>query len=149
MSNATKVVLRGLPLRLAAASSQWFDELIRELEIIASDDEAAPPHSFLQLVSEVHEMRTSTRGRDLIEEAIDAGRTSTDLELDVPPQAGSIALDLWDRYLEVDAYCRDGGLLTVSASPEVRAFVDWYLHEIARQMGGHPPEPWRDRSRAV
>jgi hypothetical protein len=148
-SKSTTVVLLGTPVGLAAASSRWFDELIRELEIIASGDEAAPPRSFLQLASRVREMRTGTRGRDAIEEALEADRASVDLELEVPPEAGAVALDLWDRYREIDAYCRDGGLLTIAATPEVHAFVDWYLHEIAGQLDGRAPRPWRGSSGAV
>ena len=44
--------------------------------------------------------------------------------------------------VEVETYCRNGDLLTLSPPEEIRAFWIWFLLEFVRQADGDAPQSW-------
>jgi hypothetical protein len=48
------------------------------------------------------------------------------------------------KLAEASEFCRRGELLTLATPPEYVAFREWFLDEIARQLGRNPPTPRRD-----
>lgn len=140
----TQVILRNAPVDVWRATRIWFDELVRELEIIAIGSDAEQPRAFLELVNEVRAFRDVADDGGRLEEAATAGDRHVEVIYSLPSSAGPLALDLWQQYEEVTAYCRRGGLMTTTAPEQVERFVDWMLHEVARQLEGAPPSPWPD-----
>ena len=41
-----------------------------------------------------------------------------------------------------DEFCRDQSLLTMPATPQQLALLDWYVGEFVRQGAGEEPQPW-------
>lgn len=141
-----RVEMRNVPVGLWHESRRWFDELLRELTVVAtSSPELNVPR---QLLDFVHDARSrfsqfSESTNLILEEAHADGRSHIDLSLELPVEAGPVALELYEHVLRADEFCRAGQLLTVELSGHVRAFIDWYLGEVARQLQGGEPVPWR------
>ena len=53
--------------------------------------------------------------------------------------AAKAALTLGALFDEADAFCRNGDLLTLAESDDVREFRTWYIEEVVRQLDGGPP----------
>jgi len=140
-----RVELRNVPVGLWHESRRWFEELLREFAVIAtSSRDAQVPRLLLDFVDDVRARfsRFSESSNLTLEEAHADGRPHVDISLRLPAEAGHIALELYDHVLRADEFCREGHLLTIEMSESVRRFLEWYLGEIARQLGGAEPTPW-------
>lgn len=147
---STEVQLRrvrvlGTPVSLWRRSRDWFEGLLREFDIIATESDAATPRELVEFVADTRERfsRFSTGSTTALEEAAERGESTIDLDMELPPQVAVAARDLWIRILAADDFCRQGDLLTLALPEEVRAFIHWYLDEIANQIEGSEPRPWR------
>lgn len=139
------VQLWNVPVELWSASRRWFDELLREFAVIAtSSPDADVPRQLLDFVDDVQKRfsRFSESTNLELENANNAGLEYVDLRLELPAEAGPVALDLYDHLLRADKFCREGHFLTIEASESVKRFLKWYLSEVTHQLGGAEPTPW-------
>lgn len=147
-----EVHLLELPVALAARSRQQFEELLRELSLIAAlsaEDEAAArdvPARFTELVAVITQQFAGVN--DAPTERLDAAiarrdRVIADHVLLLPVEAAPAAQALGDLIDEADQYCRQGQhLLTLATPAECVAYRRWYLSEVIGQLEGQPPTPW-------
>ncbi len=144
------VSVRRLPLPLWNESRRWFEELLREFAVIASEVEDTTPRDLLAFVDQTTERfgRFSEASNLALETAHAAGDAELDLELRLPAGAGPAAGELRMLIARAREFCRRGDLLTMEPEPEVLQFVEWYLAEVESQLGGAPPVPWPTASAA-
>src|SRR5262249_32646932 len=81
-------------------------------------------------------------GGDALLEAIQAGRSTADIEVMAPLDAVERFNPLRALYDLADAFCRNERLLTLARSPEQVEFQDWLFGEFVRQGRGEDPIPW-------
>lgn len=138
-----QVQLIGVPVALWHESRLWFEELLREFDVIATHADGTPAR-LLTFVDEVrnHFGQFSRQPNEALATAAAEEVDALDLRLELPPSAGPAAGELWERILEADAYCRHGSLLTLQLAEPHKAFIQWYLSEVTNQMVGNPARPW-------
>jgi hypothetical protein len=145
-----RVVLVDFPLRVAGRAYQHREALLREFAIIAfgGGEQADVPKRLVEIAKILDERYSglNPEADDAIDAAVQRRDEYMDLELSVPPRIKDDTLDIGPLLREVDEYCRTGGLLTLSASDEVRAYWAWFLGEFVRQADGQAPKSWRDFS---
>ena len=137
------VHLVGLPVRLHLAGAQHLDELRRELTYVAADPGSAPVRLRELGARITAEFGAFTEGpRARLQAAVDEGRASVDVSYRLPPHAGEAARAADDMLDEVEAFCREGGLLALAATPEVLSYRRWFFSQFTTQCAGEPPCPW-------
>jgi hypothetical protein len=144
---ATVIHLRGVPPSLYARAVARHDELLREFMHIAHaqpEDRGSVPARLLPLMEDVR-MRhgaSSTRLRERLVAALDAGEEHIDLALPAAPGRAEDARAFLEALEEADEYCRSGELLTLEAPAELVELRRWCLGELIRQPRGERPRPW-------
>lgn len=142
------VAILGCPLDLMSDARQHGEALLRELTIIVDGggDNTELPQRFLNIVErvQVRAAGLNTGAERNIEEALARGDQEIDFEVVMPRALGRGAPEFAKLLDEIDAYCRSGELLTLETPANVRAFKRWYLDEMARQLDGASPTPWRE-----
>lgn len=141
------VRLEGVPAAVFIASQDHQRDLVRELTLMDLDARTGPtdrasPRRIAELIAGIlhdyDDVRSDTR-----EQAVAAlARGAHDLVLRVPvrPQLAE-ALQRWLRLVEeADRLCDEGALLTLAASPEVRALRRWYAETIVWCLQAPPRE---------
>lgn len=149
MSDSTPTVplhLVGLPLDVHRRYGEHQEALRRELAFVehARDPEAAP--------ARLHALTLELRGRygglmqaqaAQLEEALAARQPTIDLDFDLPPDIVDATAHLGALLDELDAFCRDGDLLTLVTPPDLVAYRRWFLSELEQQIRHQrPPTPW-------
>jgi anti-sigma regulatory factor (Ser/Thr protein kinase) len=139
-----KVCLLGMPVNVFAHYRIWYDELRRELRILAlAHGHDYPIASELsELTLQVEQERRQARGVDALDAALSSGRDRVDLEYEVPMSAPATMTRLHELLAEVDVFCREQRMLTLAPSPQQLALRSWYLGEFERQARGAAPMPW-------
>lgn len=143
------VAMLGVPVSLFWESSEHGDALLREFGLVASGaDGAAVPGRLLALATELRARlgREQEETRRQVREAELEGRSTVDISLSFPRGEWSVLRTLGLLLDEADEYCRQGHLLTLVASEEVRQFRRWTFEEIVRQLEGHAATPWGARA---
>ena len=79
-----------------------------------------------------------------IDRAARAGEPSIDLTYHVPEAWAQACVVILDLMAEVDAWCRQGSLLTLAPPDDVVAYRRWVFGEFIRQVAGEPARPWSD-----
>ncbi|MBO0731281.1 MAG: ATP-binding protein [Acidimicrobiaceae bacterium] len=135
-----RVVMRALPVRLIVESDRHFDDLLRELQVMALAGEegelgALADEAIRHLGGLRHTGRSATRA------ALARGDRQIDLELLIPQTANRGFRELATLLERVSAESRAGRLLTGPPGEEVRAFRRWYQREVEAQLRGDPPQP--------
>jgi hypothetical protein len=142
------VTIRGCPIALLIEARRHGEALLRELAFIVDGggDNTELPRRLLHTVErvQVRAAGLNTGAERTIDDAIARGDEEIDFEVLMPKRLGRGALEFATLLDEIDDYCRTGQLLTLATSPEVRAFQRWYLEEMAAQLDGAPPRPWRE-----
>ena len=140
----TTIDIREVPLRSFLDFQVHYRELRREVRLLALTHEADYPlaKTLSDLFGSLDRVLREGISPDQVEDALRAGRTSTDLVVDMPmTTASSIG-----RFIELldlaDAFCREERLLSLARSPEQREFQQWFLGEFVRQQRGERPAPW-------
>jgi hypothetical protein len=140
------VQLINMPLQLFARETARHRELMREMALIAFDEDAATHHvptSLMDLAAELEEYRGVGAATDAVRDvAIARGDATIDLSYRVPPAVGPACRRLSELLDAAEEYCRSENLLTLGASPEGAALRRWYLDQIADQIEGIPATPW-------
>lgn len=140
----TTVRLLGMPVAAFAHYRTWYDEMRRELRILAlthgSDYPVASELSELML--RVEQERRQVGGVDQLDAALSAGRDRVDIAYHVPVSAPATMTRLRELLEELDEFCREQQMLTLVPSPRQVALRSWYLGEFERQARGEDPVPW-------
>lgn len=150
VTSLVPVHLVGLPLDLAARSTEYHEGLVRELMIITLDTrhERIIPTGLKQLIDGLRGRLaafTASPSQD-VARAVAEGAATLDVQLNVPAEVADEMAAL-DRLLDqADDYCRAGEhLLTLAAPTEIKAYRKWLLAQFTTQiMGGAQPLPWAD-----
>lgn len=148
----TEVRVLAAPVPLWDEAAAHTQELMREFALLRIGAEAGTtrpvPQRLLDLVAELRTRYagTSAAQEAEFEQAVAAGRPSIDLVYAVPDGVGPACQQLLDLLDEADAYCADGGMITLLTPPEQVAFRRWYLGEFVRQTAGADPQPWPGRA---
>ena len=138
------VRLLGMPVRAFVRYRIWYDELRRELRLLALNHGVDYPlaSELSHLTLQVAREHRQARGFEPLDAAITAGDLSVDLEYHVPPSMPASMGRLRIMLEEADAFCREQRLLTVEPSHELVALRSWYHGEFERQGRGEPALPW-------
>ena len=138
------VRLLGMPVQVFAYYRIWYDELRRELRLLALNHGADYPlaQELSEITLQVEQERRQASGVDRLDAAIAAGQDRADLEYHVPVSAGATMGRLLGLLEDVDVFCREQRLLTQAANPQQVALREWYLGEFTRQTAGEAPTPW-------
>jgi hypothetical protein len=143
-----QVTILDFPLRTGMRARQHRESLLREFAIIAvgGGTKAEVPKRLIE-IAQLHDERYSRLNPDA-DDAVDAamqrGEEYIDFTVSVPERIKQDTVDLAPILMEVDEYCRNGDLLTLSPPDDVRAFWIWFLSEFVRQLSGEQPLAWRD-----
>lgn len=144
MDDGVEVQILQLPVAVHARAAEHHDELMRELQLMLSDDTDSTPARLIALAADL-------RGRfggltaaqaEQLDTARDAGAATIDLRYRLPPGAVEAVVRFTELLDEADEYCRRGQLMTLATPPEAVAYRRWFLNEFAAQLGGRPPTPW-------
>ncbi|MDQ3756844.1 MAG: SpoIIE family protein phosphatase [Actinomycetota bacterium] len=137
------IELHDVPSLVVVQSSEYLDELLRELELVRLGTKqgvtgAAYPHRLLVLVDRILSYWGGSRDdtRRQAEEALQEGRQSLDLRLPLPRVAALIAEQFVALLDEIEQFSRTGQLLTVPPRAELRRFQRWFGAEVAAQLRG-------------
>ena len=139
----------GTPVALWARSRERHEGLLRELSLMALERDGEPDPVPTRLMAFGEDLRRrygamTGPASEQLDAAAEAGVETLDVEFEVPRSARAMAENYIEILEEVDAYCRDGDLLTLAPSPEIVTFRTWFLGEFARQLRGEPPLPWHE-----
>jgi anti-sigma regulatory factor (Ser/Thr protein kinase) len=143
-TDRTTVRLIGMPVQVFAHYRVWYDELRRELRLLALNHGGDYPlaRELTEITLQVEQERRQARGVDRLDSAVADGAETVDLAYDVPATAGATMGRLLTLLEEVDVFCREQRLLTLEPTPQQIALRSWYLGEFVRQAAGAPPTPW-------
>ncbi len=138
------VRLLDMPVQVFAHYRTWYEELRRELRLLALNHGSDYPiaRELSELTVQVEQERRQATGVDRLDAALADGRDRVDLEYHVPPGAPATMTRLRELLTHVDEFCREQRLLTLAPSPQQLALHAWYLGEFARQAAGEAPVPW-------
>lgn len=138
------VALKGMPVKLFDRHRLWYEEVRRELRLLALNHGQDYPIAteLSELTLQVEQERHLATGTDTLDQAIAAGMERVDLEYEVPTSAAETMTRLRELLVHVDDFCREQRLLTLSPTPQMLALRDWYLGEFGRQARGEAATPW-------
>jgi len=138
------VRLLGMPVQVFAYYRIWYDELRRELRLLALNHGADYPlaRELSELTLQVEQERRQASGTDRLDAAIAAGQDRVDLEYHVPASAGTTMGRLLALLEDVDVFCHEQRLLTLAPNAQQIALREWYLGEFTAQAQGAAPTPW-------
>lgn len=137
-----RIRLPHVPVRLFLESQDHQHELVRELQLIEIGGRRDDPetsavsqrlaHLIADVLSHYQPVRSATRDQALA--ALERGESV--VTLDVPVQPGMAdALRRWLQLLEeADDLCRQGELLLLATTPEVRRLRRWYVEQLTAQI---------------
>ena len=138
-----EVHLRNIVVAHFHATSQYHDELMRELRLIqASPTNDARLNELAELlVSEFFDFVPAIR--EAVERAELAGRTELDLTVFIAPETRRWLMRFRDHFREIDAFCEMGRLLALGSPGVAVVFREWILGELISQLEGGPPHAYQ------
>jgi len=150
-SELVTVQLLGMPVDLFAHLRRHFNELGRELRLLAITDGDRYPlaQEFSETYLQVEYERRQVAGIEVLDQAIHEGGLTVDLTYVTPPTAPATMQRLAGLIHRVYAELSGSVLLSVSPPDELVDLEDWYLGEFASQAAGEPPHPWDGPVRLV
>ncbi len=144
-----EVRLLGLPVQVLQRSRERFEELTRELALVAAPagsdrGDADPELAHLAEVLERHADAHIRTAQIDIDAALASGVEHIDAHVKVPASAAQEAAELLEALERADAQCRGGRLLLLAADDDLRRFRRWYLRQHIDQARGAPAVSWFD-----
>lgn len=137
-----EVRLLGLPVDVHRRAAEHNDGVVREFQLVSLDPDTAPAR-LIALSAELDRYSQFTAGPGAeLEQALSDGRQSVDLCYEVPASARQAAVRLGEVLDDVDAYCEDGGMLSLAAPAEIRQYRRWFIGQFVDQIDGAEPVPW-------
>lgn len=143
------VELRNMPVELFSHLRLHFNELGRELRLLAMSDPDRYPMAveYAETYLQVEHERRQVVGIEPLDQAIASGQESIDLTYLTPPTSpasmariGVLLDSIYERFA-------DESLLAVRPPAELLDLQHWYLGEFSRQAAGEPPRPWSGPTR--
>ena len=136
--------LIGMPVQVFKHYRAWYEELRRELRLLALTNGSDSPVAIelSELTVESARERRQARGVERLDEAMAAGLSRVDLEYDVPPSTPVTMGRMRELLTEAVRFCRDQSLLTLAPSAQQVRLFNWYHGEFERQGRGEEPLPW-------
>jgi hypothetical protein len=140
------VHLQAVPLADLVDLLLYFDDMVRELQLIAvgqADDRAA--YRLARLA--IHHQHEIARARNEIHVQarhwLDQGKERADLVVDLRPSAVAATQALLPLADAFDEASRGGELLTAPCADGCRRVLEWIVAEIGSQLdAGRPPSPF-------
>ena len=143
------VQLLGIPLALAARSTDHHATVMRELALVDAADDSSTAHGrLLALASELQSKysRFGEAQRARAEQAFVEGARTLDLRYEVPVDLAEDVARMAVLLDEVDEFCREGELVTLVTPPDLAVYRRWVFDEFCAQLrDGAAPRPWRNR----
>ncbi len=140
------VVLQAVPLPEFTQFQVRLLELIREMQLVALDDDSALSDwaGHLAILATAVESSRYLAPESLREltRAATTGRTSVDLVYQVPVRLGPACNHMVDMLRAADRESHRQQLLITPSSEQEVALRDWYFSEFARQVNGQAPVAW-------
>jgi anti-sigma regulatory factor (Ser/Thr protein kinase) len=151
VTDGLSVVLLEMPTQLYADFQRHYQELRRELRLLAlAHGDAYPLATSLSTAFRAFDDDLArARGTADLDLAVEDDGEQADITLQVPPGTADSASRMIDMLELADAFCRSERLLSLSTPPEQKAFQRWYLGEFVRQAAGELPESWGARPRTA
>jgi len=146
------VHLLAVPLEVLVELQLYFDDMVRELQLIAvGQADAGAAHRLHRLA--VHTQHEIARARnDLHVQAragLDAGEPVADLVVDLRPSAVAASRALIPLVDAFDEASRVGELLAAPCTPRARQLLEWIVDEIEVQLViGETPKPFTSEASA-
>jgi len=139
------IELRNMPTGLFAHLRLHFNELGRELRLLAISDPDRYPIAaeFAETYLQVERERRQVVGLEDLDAAIAAGDQTVDLRYQVPATAPASMTRVGELLEQIYRSFAQEKLLAVRPSPDLMALQRWYLGEFSRQANGHPPMAWQ------
>lgn len=129
------------PVRLGLRIDQHLDDLVRELQLIGADQQKEPPRPVREMADNlVRAAFARHTGRRIAQEAAAAGQEYVDVEMTMPRAMAPSARDLLRLARQADDVCREHGLLTLAATPEMESLRTWFTDCMVGQLE-HDAEP--------
>ena len=148
---AVHVDVKGVPLSSFLAFQRHFQELHREVRLLALAHETDYP--LAKRISDVfgaldRDLREGIEAEQL-EAAAESGQSVTDLQIEVSETTSASIGQFLDLLDLADEFCRQERLLALARSTEQRKFQRWFLGEFVRQQQGESPMAWPEARRAA
>ena len=136
--------LLGMPVEMFSHLRRHFNELGRELRLLAISDPDRYPIAveFAETYLQIEHERRQVLGLQDLDDALDAGKETVDLVYKAPPTAPASMARVGELLEEIYRTFGDDTLLAVRPSTELMSLQRWYLGEFSRQVAGHRPLPW-------
>lgn len=140
-----EICLLGMPVRVYAHFQLWYEELRRELRLLALSHSSEYPvaQELSTLSATVAAEYRQTNGTDMLAAAIARGDDRADLMYDAPASSLVSMTRLREVLLHADEFCREHRLLTAGPTPQLLDLRAWYFGEFERQGRGEEPRPWK------
>lgn len=142
--DSVAVVLLNVPAQLFGELRRYHSELHRELRLLALSDRDRYPVSaqITEMFRTVNAERSATTGIDRLDDAIESGLTTVDLEYAVPSSAPATMGLIQTLLEELYRVFADEHLLAMAPREPLRSLQRWYFGEFVRQGGGEVPIAW-------
>jgi anti-sigma regulatory factor (Ser/Thr protein kinase) len=150
-ADVVTVELRNMPTKLFSHLRLHFNELGRELRLLAITDPERYPIAveFAETYLQIEHERRQVLGLDDLDAAMAAGRDSVDLVYRAPASAPESMARVAALLETIYQSFADESLLAVRPTPELMSLQRWYLGEFTRQANGHRPMPWQGPTQLV
>jgi anti-sigma regulatory factor (Ser/Thr protein kinase) len=130
-----RVRLPGCPVQLALQIDQRLDDLVRELQLIDSDEGSTPPRELGQLIERLVTRPAFARhmGRRTALDAAAMGLDHVDIEMTLPRAMAATVRELLAADNLADEISRTHQLLTLRSTPQMVSLRTWFAHSILSQ----------------
>lgn len=145
------VRLPGCPVQLGLQIDQRLDDLVRELQLIDSEDGPTPPRELGELIERLVTRPAFARhmGRRTALDAAAAGREYVDIEMTLPREMGPVVRELLAADNLADELSETHQLLTLRSTPEMVSLRTWFTESIVGQAENDAdPVPYDEWVRA-
>ncbi|MPZ63834.1 MAG: hypothetical protein GEU93_21720 [Propionibacteriales bacterium] len=135
------------PVQLALRVDRRLDDLIRELQLMDSEDGPTPPRELGQLIERLVTRPAFARhmGRRIALDAAAAGLEYVDIEMTLPREMASSVCELLAADNLADEICETHHLLTPRSTPEMVSLRTWITECIVTQAEQDtPPVPYHE-----
>lgn len=140
-----KVTMLRCPVQLGVRVDQRLDDLIRELQLIDSEEGQTPPRELGQLIERLVTRPAFARhmGRRTALDAAAKGLEHVDIEMTLPREMAALVRELLAAHDLADEICETHQLLTPRSTPEMVSLRTWFTECIVTQAEeGARPVPY-------
>ena len=139
------------PVQLGLQIDQRLDDLVRELQLIDSEEGPTPPRELGQLIERLVARPAFARhlGRRTALDAAAAGLEYVDIEMTLPREMAPVVRELMAADNLADALSETHQLLTLRSTPEMVSLRTWFTESIVGQAKNDAePVPYDEWLRA-